>query len=42
MTAPRTYEIWFKDMKMIFVLDNEELVNNQENMSKLIEHCELE
>ena len=34
---------WFKKYAMIFLfLDNEELVNNQEKISKkLIEHCEL-
>ncbi len=37
-------KFWFeKHADDIFVLDNEELVNNQENMSKkLIEYCELE
>ncbi len=37
-------KFWFqKHANDIFILDNEELVNNQENMSKkLIEHCELE
>ena len=37
-------KFWFKKhVDDIFILDNEELVNNQETMSKkLIEHCELE
>ncbi len=37
-------KFWFKKhADDIFILDNEELVNNQETMSKkLIEHCELE
>ena len=37
-------EFWFKDYaEDIFVLDNEELVNNQETISKkLIEFCELD
>ncbi len=37
-------EFWFKKhADDIFILDNEELVNNQETMSKkLIQHCELE
>ena len=37
-------KFWFeKHADGIFILDNEELVNNQEIMSKkLIEHCELE
>ncbi len=37
-------EFWFKKhANDIFILDNEELVNNQETMSKkLIQHCELE
>ena len=37
-------EFWLKDFaKDIFVLDNEELVNNQETISKnLIEFCELD
>ena len=37
-------KFWFKKYANdIFVLDNEELVNNQETISKkLVEHCELE
>ena len=37
-------KFWFKRYADdIFVLDNEELVNNQESVSKkLIEYCELE
>ena len=37
-------KFWFKKhADDIFILDNEELVNNQETMSKkLIEYCELE
>ena len=37
-------EFWLKDhSSSIFVLDNEELVNNQETISKeLINFCELE
>ena len=37
-------KFWFKKhADNIFILDNEELVNNQERVSKkLLEHCELE
>ena len=37
-------DVWIKNYKnSIFVLDNEELVNNQEKISKqLIDFCELE